>query len=329
MSATGDLKNNLLKLQADLKKVNYKAELDTYGLSKGTPASHLPIIHHILLTYSPLLASHFAANHPSLHGKKDARFMEVVYRLLRDEFNYRPRLTREQFFTVGFAEMKLIFLADLIRMCCVLESNLRRAKGESGETRKPKSDNSTRPRTGSSKSSSYRNTSTKSKSKPPTRSNPTIIPRFLPSKVAPVPTITPPETELLRKRVKALKSPYTSPIRPKSAQSTQSHRSPSPSQLYRNSTHHEPIDDPLDILESRYTSPTRPESPHYTTLFSSPPRNPNDSTLHEPSRFPPPKPVEKDSFLATADGRLSMETTFNSGRDNSWRSGVRSPVKSG
>ena len=258
--------------------------------------------------------------------------MEVVYRLLRDEFNYRPRLTRDQFFTVGFAEMKLIFLGDLIRMCCVLEANLRREKGDRGERRKPKADDITRPRSGITKTSSHRTTSIKPKSKAATRASVKPISRFLPSKVAQVPTATSPETELLRKRVQKLRSPYAPSTRPKSAQSTQSHRSTSPTHLYRNSTHHEPEDDPLrglDQFDSRYTSPARSKSPRHDSLFTSYPRNPNDSTLHEPARFPPPKPAEKDSFLATAGGRLSMDTTINSARDRSWRSGMRSPVRSG
>ncbi|TPX70426.1 hypothetical protein SpCBS45565_g01761 [Spizellomyces sp. 'palustris'] len=126
MSKTGDLRNNLLKTQAELRHIRYTGPFDVYGASKGDPAAFLPVIHFILLDYSHILARHFAAKNYELYGKKDARFMESVYRLLRDEFGYRPQITREQFFSMGFAERKLIFVGDLIRLSKTLHVNLAR-----------------------------------------------------------------------------------------------------------------------------------------------------------------------------------------------------------
>ncbi|KNC98800.1 uncharacterized protein SPPG_05778 [Spizellomyces punctatus DAOM BR117] len=126
MSKTGDLRNNLLKTQAELRHIRYAGPFDVYGASKGDPAAFLPVIHFILLDYSHILARHFAAKNYELYGKKDARFMESVYRLLRDEFGYRPQITREQFFSMGFAERKLIFVGDLIRLSKTLHVNLAR-----------------------------------------------------------------------------------------------------------------------------------------------------------------------------------------------------------
>ncbi len=51
-----------------------------------------------------------------LMGKSDSRFMEGVYKFVRAQFNYNPSLTLPQFFTVGFAERKLIFVSELIQM---------------------------------------------------------------------------------------------------------------------------------------------------------------------------------------------------------------------
>ncbi|KAI8905328.1 Centrosomal spindle body, CEP44-domain-containing protein [Powellomyces hirtus] len=126
MSATGDLNNNLLKTQADLRRIRYSGPFDVYGATKGDPTAFLPIIHFILLDFSHVLARHFASKGYELYGKKDARFIESTYRLLRDEFGYRPQLTKEQFFNIGFAERKLIFIGDLIRMAKTLHGNLTR-----------------------------------------------------------------------------------------------------------------------------------------------------------------------------------------------------------
>ncbi|KAI9208199.1 Centrosomal spindle body, CEP44-domain-containing protein [Polychytrium aggregatum] len=115
--ATGDIKNNLLKLQTDLRHCQYPGHHDSNGMVKGDPASYLPIIHFILLDASPLLARHLATKGYDLYGKKDMRFLESVYRILRDEFNYKPALRKDQFFSMGFAEHKMIFVMDLIRLC--------------------------------------------------------------------------------------------------------------------------------------------------------------------------------------------------------------------
>lgn len=147
MSATGDLKNNLLKTQSELRHIRYSGPFDIYrfvslntvasrpsahrnahSVCEGDPAAFLPIIHFILLDYSQWLAQHFAAKNYELYGKKDRRFMEAVYRLLRDEFGYKPQLTRDQFFSMGFAERKLIFISDLIRLSKTLQLNLSKAR---------------------------------------------------------------------------------------------------------------------------------------------------------------------------------------------------------
>ncbi|KAJ3287894.1 Centrosomal protein of 44 kDa, partial [Blyttiomyces sp. JEL0837] len=56
--------------------------------------------------------------------------MESVYKLLRDEFNYRPSISRDQFFSAGFAERKLIFVCDLIRLCRQMKDDLVRLQSQ-------------------------------------------------------------------------------------------------------------------------------------------------------------------------------------------------------
>ena len=109
-----------------LGKFKYLTRLSLLSASKGDPSSLLPILHYILLDYSSILATHFAAKGYELYGKKDARFLEAVYQLLRREFTYRPQLSRIQFFTMGFAERKLILVYDIIHQCKQLHYNLSR-----------------------------------------------------------------------------------------------------------------------------------------------------------------------------------------------------------
>ncbi|KAJ3108952.1 Centrosomal protein of 44 kDa [Phlyctochytrium planicorne] len=117
MAATGDIRNNIFKAQSDLRSIQYNVQLDLVRLAHGDPTSFLPLIHYILLDASAQLASYISERGHDLYGKRDTRFIEAVYKLLRDEFNYRPTLTKNQFFSMGFAERKLIFISDLIRLC--------------------------------------------------------------------------------------------------------------------------------------------------------------------------------------------------------------------
>ena len=114
---TGDLKNNLRKLVSELKQIHYpQSELDIKGVAQGIPKAFLPIVHHVFLDYSISLAQYFASKEYELYGKTDLRFMEAVYKVLRDEFGHKPQLTREQFLTIGFAERKIIVLCEMVKL---------------------------------------------------------------------------------------------------------------------------------------------------------------------------------------------------------------------
>lgn len=124
--STGDLRNNIRKIQTELRQTHYAGTVDLYGLSKGDPAALLPLFHFILLDYSAYLAKHFAGKGYELYGKKDTRFLESVYKLLRDEFNYRPSVSRDQFFSMGFAERKLLMLGDLFKFGRTMHESMAR-----------------------------------------------------------------------------------------------------------------------------------------------------------------------------------------------------------
>ena len=87
----------------------------------------LPLLHYILLDYSAPLATHFVTRGYELYGKRDSRFLELVYSLLLKEFAYKPKLSRLQFLQAGFAEQKLIFLQDVASLCKTLHRNLQRS----------------------------------------------------------------------------------------------------------------------------------------------------------------------------------------------------------
>ena len=114
---TGDLKNNLRKFVSELKQVHFpQSELDLKGIAQGVPKAFLPVVHHVFLDYSISLAQYFANKGYDLYGKTDLRFMEAVYKVLRDEFGYKPQITKEQFLTIGFAERKILSLCEILKL---------------------------------------------------------------------------------------------------------------------------------------------------------------------------------------------------------------------
>ena len=126
-NGTGDLKNSVLKLLREAKRMRLEETLDPDGLISGETKAHLPILSQALNSYSLPLARYLHSKGYELFGKTDSRFLEVVYRMLRDEFNYRPKLTRLQFLTdSSFIERKILFTLDVLKLCQTKHRDLQR-----------------------------------------------------------------------------------------------------------------------------------------------------------------------------------------------------------
>ncbi|KAI6651992.1 hypothetical protein LOD99_4537 [Oopsacas minuta] len=147
-NGTGDLKNSVLKLVREAKRMKLDGVLDPDGLISGETRSHLPILSQALNSYSLPLSKYLHAKGYELFGKTDSRFLEVVYKMLRDEFNYRPKITRLQFLTdSSFIERKILFTFDLLKLCQSKHRDLQRFAVKVGKpVNKPKAiDKVTRP----------------------------------------------------------------------------------------------------------------------------------------------------------------------------------------
>ena len=116
MAATGDLHGNIEKLRDHLRRVHYDSALQVDALAAGEPAGFLPLLHFVLLRHSHAVARWLAERGYELSAKTDLRFVETVYRLARVELGYRHALTSKQFLSPGFAERKVLFVIDLLRL---------------------------------------------------------------------------------------------------------------------------------------------------------------------------------------------------------------------
>ncbi|NWH71268.1 CEP44 protein, partial [Piaya cayana] len=112
--ATGDLQGSLRKIEQGLRSVNYPKDVDYTMLVKGDPAAFLPIISYCFTSFSTYIAELLVKCDVELAAKSDLRFIEAIYKLLRDQFQYKPILTKQQFLQFGFAERKMQIVCDII-----------------------------------------------------------------------------------------------------------------------------------------------------------------------------------------------------------------------
>ncbi|XP_054997890.1 centrosomal protein of 44 kDa isoform X2 [Sorex araneus] len=141
--ATGDLKRSLRKLEQVLRSLNYPKEVDCVGLVKGDTAASLPIISYSLTSYSPYIAEFLLESNVELLAKNDLCFIDTVYKLLRDQFNYKPILTKKQFLQSGFAEWKIQIICDILN--CVMKKHKELAGSEKTQTQQRKKSSSNKP----------------------------------------------------------------------------------------------------------------------------------------------------------------------------------------
>ncbi|XP_078222378.1 centrosomal protein of 44 kDa isoform X12 [Callithrix jacchus] len=91
------------------------------SLIKGDTAASLPIISYSFTSYSPYVTELIMESNVELIAKNDLRFIDAVYKLLRDQFNYKPILTKKQFIQCGFAERKIQIVCDILN--CVMKKH--------------------------------------------------------------------------------------------------------------------------------------------------------------------------------------------------------------
>ncbi|XP_019856325.1 PREDICTED: centrosomal protein of 44 kDa-like [Amphimedon queenslandica] len=114
---TGDLKNNMIKLLRELERMKLSVEPNIKSLSQGVPSAFLPLLHAALMDYSLPLAKHIASMEIDLYSKNDLKFVDGLYKVMRDVFEYRPQLSRDKFLSDGFAERKIILSCDVLHHC--------------------------------------------------------------------------------------------------------------------------------------------------------------------------------------------------------------------
>eukprot|EP00933_Yihiella_yeosuensis_P053406 TRINITY_DN5163_c0_g1_i3.p1 TRINITY_DN5163_c0_g1~~TRINITY_DN5163_c0_g1_i3.p1 ORF type:complete len:626 (+),score=131.23 TRINITY_DN5163_c0_g1_i3:105-1982(+) len=112
----GDIDANVERVRLQLRHMQYPVQqLDLQGLKAGRPVSFLPVLHFAVLDFSPPFAIFLSECGEELRSKSDLRFIEALYRVLREHLGYNPVLSVNQFFSQGFAERKVLLCQDILQ----------------------------------------------------------------------------------------------------------------------------------------------------------------------------------------------------------------------
>ncbi len=73
--------------------------------------------HYLIIDYNPAIAIEILNKYQmELQGKNDKSFIDSIYKLMRDMLNYKPPITKEQFFSIGYAEIKALMACEIIHL---------------------------------------------------------------------------------------------------------------------------------------------------------------------------------------------------------------------
>ncbi|KAF7647849.1 hypothetical protein LDENG_00165630 [Lucifuga dentata] len=128
MLSTGDVQGCLRKLETLLRVIKYPGHVDYNSLSKGDPSAFLPIVSFALTSFSPVFAEQLVMAGLELAGKTDLRFIDTLYKVLRDMFHYKPILSKQQFLQWGFSQRKISVVCDIINLVLQRHKELKKPR---------------------------------------------------------------------------------------------------------------------------------------------------------------------------------------------------------
>ncbi|XP_042341664.1 centrosomal protein of 44 kDa [Plectropomus leopardus] len=128
MLSAGDVHGCLRRLESLLRVIKYPGCVDYDGLSKGDPSAFLPVVSFTLTSFSPPFAEQLMEAGLELTGKTDLRFTDTFYKVMRDIFDYKPILTKQQFLQWGFTQRKISVVCDIITLVLQKHKQLKKPR---------------------------------------------------------------------------------------------------------------------------------------------------------------------------------------------------------
>ena len=111
------VKSQIRALKTELRDMKYTGKWSDKAVEAGEPSIFLQVLHFLLFNYNPKLTEGLTTETQIVEALSDLEFAEYSFKILKEKFNYRPKITLPNFFKNGFAGQKVSLLkevADLV-----------------------------------------------------------------------------------------------------------------------------------------------------------------------------------------------------------------------
>lgn len=118
ISRAGDLSKNNDRLKFALVSIRFPEAYNETMAKDGHPTMFLKIVHYALFGSSPSVRDYMFSNgvdKDTVH-LNDLKFFKSVTYILVNLFGYKAKITQDQFFKYGYAEMKMLLCCDIITL---------------------------------------------------------------------------------------------------------------------------------------------------------------------------------------------------------------------
>ena len=109
-----ELNDLALILQKLLTNINYPSKITTNMLIIGNSEIYLPLIHYSIFNYSENVKNFLLEKNIDMYTKNDIEFIEKIFQILKNLFNYKPPFSCNQFFKNGYSYEKILFCINII-----------------------------------------------------------------------------------------------------------------------------------------------------------------------------------------------------------------------
>ncbi|KAL4439098.1 hypothetical protein ABPG74_008873 [Tetrahymena malaccensis] len=110
------LQNQSEILKRNLQKINFQQNVSFQVFQDKNPIIFLQILHYAIINYNVDFYKYLIDKGYELFSKSDLNFMQSVYKFLQKEYEYKPPISLEQFFTNIYLEKKLIICNDILEI---------------------------------------------------------------------------------------------------------------------------------------------------------------------------------------------------------------------
>jgi hypothetical protein len=104
------------KFEKSLKTAKFPTDGLAIEVKQHNPAIFLKILHFVFVDFSAEFNQELVNKGYAFLAMKDVKFVKSLFQLLVKEFSYKPVLTLENFFTIGFLEAKINLCIDCLEI---------------------------------------------------------------------------------------------------------------------------------------------------------------------------------------------------------------------